>query len=665
MVARLGEGGMGVVYLGRSPAGRAIALKVVRERFASDPEYRARFRREVSAARRVTGAFAAPVLDADPDAAAAWLVTAYLPGLSLREAVNAVGGLPLVTTRALAVGLAEALVEIHRVGLTHRDLKPSNVILTAHGPRVIDFGIARPEDATSITGVGTIIGTPGFMAPEQSAGAGITPAADIYALGAVLCFAATGHEATADEITDPWLRQFVQACLRPQPEARPSAADLLTSAPAGGGEWLPAALAEAIDRRAAEAQALLHTPTARQPAPPPAEPTSLATLAPAPVPQPRLTRRRLITIGGILLAAGGATAAGVLGASGRRPVSAPPHTTSRPSTTTTVAPPPQAILKWKTKVSAYYPDVYVSAGAVVALTQEDQSYGLDAAGGAVKWQLASGQPSVISADTAYLNDPIRGKVIAVDPVSGSTRWSYEPPFVFGAAMPDLPIFKAVAGPLLCCGDNQVRALATADGRTRWIAKVDTERGLAGDPGVATALSDTALTALEPSTGHVRWTYPITHGSQGSVANGLAYAYDQNATLLAIRADTGALAWQLADANDEWLASGNGTAYLGGGQVRAYATVTGELLWSAPIGTTAGESPRGNTIAVDGSTLYVGSPDHHVYALDAATGHVGWIYAEDVTLTSAPAVGGGLVYIGTHDGYVACIGPPGGSGHAPS
>jgi outer membrane protein assembly factor BamB len=149
-----------------------------------------------------------------------------------------------------------------------------------------------------------------------------------------------------------------------------------------------------------------------------------------------------------------------------------------------------------------------------------------------------------------------------------------------------------------------------------------------------------------------------------VAYGLVFAYDQNATLLALRADTGALAWQLADANGDWLAFGNGVAYLGG-QVRAYTAATGEPLWSAPIGTTQSASPRGNTIAVDGSTLYIGSPDRHVYGLDAATGHVSWTYAEDVTLTSAPAVGGGLVFIGTHDGYVACISPPGGSGDAPS
>jgi outer membrane protein assembly factor BamB len=260
-------------------------------------------------------------------------------------------------------------------------------------------------------------------------------------------------------------------------------------------------------------------------------------------------------------------------------------------------------------------------------------------------------------------------VSAVDPVSGATRWSYEPPFVIGAAMSDMPIFKAVSGPLLCCGDSEVRALSTADGRTRWVAKVDTGRGLAADTGVVAALSDTALVALEPGTGHVRWTYPVVQGcawppGPAAVSNGMVYIDDQNGNLLAIRADTGAVAWQLSGAGFDWLAATDGTLYVSD-EVRACTATTGDLLWSDPLGRAATESPRGNAIGVDGATLYIGSPDHHVYGVDAATGHLDWTYAEDVTLSSAPAVAGGLVFIGTHDGYVACVSPPGGGGDAPS
>jgi serine/threonine protein kinase len=160
---------MGVVYLGRSLAGRAVAVKVVRERFAADAEYRARFRREMTAARAVTGTFTVPLLDADPEATVPWLVTAYVRGLSLWQAVSTVGPLPPRAVRVLSAGLAEALTDIHRAGLAHRDLKPGNIMLTATRPRVIDFGIARPEDATVITRAGAVLGTPGFMAPEQAA----------------------------------------------------------------------------------------------------------------------------------------------------------------------------------------------------------------------------------------------------------------------------------------------------------------------------------------------------------------------------------------------------------------------------------------------------------------------------------------------------------------
>lgn len=169
LVARLGAGGMGRVYLGRTPGGTPIAIKVIHEHLARDPRFRARFRREVANARSVSGAFTAPVLEADPEASTPWLATAYLPGLSLQEAVRTHGPFPVEATLALAAGLAEGLDSIHRAGVVHRDLKPSNVLLSGEGPRIIDFGIARAADDHALTRPGGVLGTPGYMAPEQAA----------------------------------------------------------------------------------------------------------------------------------------------------------------------------------------------------------------------------------------------------------------------------------------------------------------------------------------------------------------------------------------------------------------------------------------------------------------------------------------------------------------
>nr|WP_237307424.1 serine/threonine-protein kinase [Streptomyces alboflavus] len=169
LLGRLGSGGMGRVYLGRSAGGRTVAVKVVHPHFALDEEFRARFRREVDAARRVGGDWTAPVLDADPEARVPWVATAYAAGPSLTEAVRDGGALPEHSVRVLGAGLAEALAHVHGLGLVHRDVKPSNVLLTMDGPRLIDFGIARATDGTaSLTSTGVSIGSPGYMSPSRS-----------------------------------------------------------------------------------------------------------------------------------------------------------------------------------------------------------------------------------------------------------------------------------------------------------------------------------------------------------------------------------------------------------------------------------------------------------------------------------------------------------------
>ncbi|TNY38644.1 serine/threonine-protein kinase [Thermomonospora catenispora] len=257
--ARLGGGGMGQVYLGRSPGGRPVAVKVVRPELAADPQFRQRFAAEVEAARRVGGFHTTPVVDADPDGDPPWLVTAYVPGPSLATVLAEQGALPEDTLRVLAAGLAEALESIHRAGLVHRDLKPSNILLADDGPRVIDFGIARALEGTALTRTGAVVGTPGFMAPEQVTGSGeITSAADVFALGAVLCHAAgvapfgdgpthallyrVVHQEPDLDGVPASLRPLIAACLAKDPTERPTAAAVLSRLTEGADDataWLP------------------------------------------------------------------------------------------------------------------------------------------------------------------------------------------------------------------------------------------------------------------------------------------------------------------------------------------------------------------------------------------------------------------------------------------
>ncbi|MFE2673949.1 protein kinase domain-containing protein [Streptomyces hygroscopicus] len=244
--ARLGSGGMGVVHLARSASGRRLAVKVVHAEYAEDPEFRARFRQEVAAARQVSGAFTAPVVDADPAGARPWMATLYIPGPTLAEHVKRSGPLAPDEVVGLAAGLAEALRDIHRVGVVHRDLKPSNVLLAADGPKVIDFGISRPADSELRTETGKLIGTPPFMAPEQfQRPRAVGPAADVFALGSVLVHAATGRGPFESE--SPYLVAYqvvhdeadlagvpgellplVERCLAKNPEDRPTPDALMT-----------------------------------------------------------------------------------------------------------------------------------------------------------------------------------------------------------------------------------------------------------------------------------------------------------------------------------------------------------------------------------------------------------------------------------------------------
>ncbi|MCW7988430.1 serine/threonine protein kinase [Streptomyces platensis subsp. clarensis] len=243
--ARLGSGGMGTVFLARTSSGRRVAIKLIHPQFAADDEFRIRFRQEVAAARQVSGAFTAAVVDAAPEAEQPWMATTYIQGHTLARRIGTKGPLSGAELRRLAIGLAEALRDIHRVGVVHRDLKPSNVVLSPEGPRVIDFGISRAVDQQTLTITGRVIGTPPFMSPEQlQAPRDVGPRSDVFSLGTLLAYSATGHgpfdaespylaayqvvhsEPSLEDVPAA-LRTVVESCLAKEPNGRPSADELL------------------------------------------------------------------------------------------------------------------------------------------------------------------------------------------------------------------------------------------------------------------------------------------------------------------------------------------------------------------------------------------------------------------------------------------------------
>jgi serine/threonine protein kinase/DNA-binding beta-propeller fold protein YncE len=273
VIKRLGSGGMGRVFLCRSAGGRPVAVKVIRTDLAADREFRTRFRREVDAARKVSGLYTALLVDADPDGPMPWLATAYVPGPSLADAVADQGPLPSASVLMLAAGLAESLTAIHATDLVHRDLKPSNVLLADDGPRVIDFGISRATEASALTHTGLVVGSPGFMSPEQAEGGQVIgPPSDVFSLGAVLTYAATGqgpfgagstaaliyrvvHGVPALDGISADLRALIERCLTKDPGMRPTAPDLLAElgdVDVAAG-WLPAPLTKEVSAHASRA----------------------------------------------------------------------------------------------------------------------------------------------------------------------------------------------------------------------------------------------------------------------------------------------------------------------------------------------------------------------------------------------------------------------------
>ncbi|MEU6881942.1 bifunctional serine/threonine-protein kinase/ABC transporter substrate-binding protein [Streptomyces sp. NPDC046712] len=321
LLGRLGAGGMGVVYLGRTDNGELAAVKVTHADQADQADFRARFRREVEAARRVSSPWAVPVTGADPDAPEPWMATSFVPGPSLGEAVTAHGPLPERSVRILGGAVARALAAVHQAGLVHRDVKPGNILLAVDGPRLIDFGIARTTGETALTSTDMVVGTPGFLAPEQAEAraAEIGPPSDVFALGCLLAYAATGRppfgtgavdallyrtvhdEPDLDGVPDGVL-DLVRACLAKNPAQRPTAeeisAGLTEDTPGAAADWLPAPVVRTIAERSAAMLAL-----------PEIDATQLGASDAGDQPAPSRRKFLLLASGGAVLAAGGGIAA--------------------------------------------------------------------------------------------------------------------------------------------------------------------------------------------------------------------------------------------------------------------------------------------------------------------------------------------------------------------
>lgn len=368
--ARLGTGGMANVYLSYRHSGNPVAIKVLKPEFADDPEFRRRFRQEVSAARRVQGRYTAAVVDADTEGRLPWLAAEYVAGPSLQRAVAEHGPLPLRSALELVAGVGEGLASIHAVGLVHRDLKPSNVLLAADRPRIIDFGIARATEFTDVTSTGKVVGTPAYMAPEQVRGDPVTPASDIFALGQVAVFAVTGHTAFGEgnghaigyrivhgqpdlAACPPELLAVIEHCLAKDPADRPSAAEVTASArralgpqPDSAGSWLPRTLTMTLAAYQSDAAPRSCVPLSELPTMTAAGRTQAR---PAPgtasrpqSPQTRIPRRRqrgrmvIVGIAGIVAVAVVILARAILGQIGHSPPAAA-QTTGTASATNSAA----------------------------------------------------------------------------------------------------------------------------------------------------------------------------------------------------------------------------------------------------------------------------------------------------------------------------------------
>ncbi|MFE5591013.1 PQQ-binding-like beta-propeller repeat protein [Streptomyces sp. NPDC056549] len=689
LVARLGAGGMGAVYLGRSSGGRTVAVKMVRPDLAVDGAFRDRFRREVAAARRVSGAFTAPVVDADPDARAPWMATAFVVGVPLHRAVAAHGPLPEDALRMLTAGLAEALVGIHAAEVIHRDLKPANVLLALDGPHVIDFGIARATDGTALTSTGSVIGSAPYMSPEQALGQHLTPASDVFSLGTTVAYAACGESPFGDGAsaavlfrvvhTEPdlsavpaRLRPLIERCLAKEPERRPSAREVIAyvqglagrsdprlgygddpraDRPAEAAGWLP-------DPVAAEVLAL-RTALGTPPEPDPTVPLTGPVEDLVPPPEgPGPGRRTLLLglTGGALAVAGGGTVwalnrdgsrtggGGSAGASGGTPGP------SRPSPDSV----PDAKLTWQTKLPGAAVQVLPGNGIVACVTLREV-VGLDRQGGTA-W-------TVKGADHGMYFSAMGATALRIAAVDGTRLYA-----AGTATAPPKPGQSAVRAAVL--------SVRLTDGKEPWTATLDDQgaAGVLGFPGVRggrayllpltmdeSSTSEMAVWALDVGTRRTVWLHkaramPVFWGLPRS-GGGLLYADTERIVTVGAK---GTVAW-----SKEFRAAlvGAAGAYFlvvdDHGTLVAFDTAKGTRAWTVPD--VVGASRLGDGVATDerGTVAYVLVRDTDgglsLVALDAATGKARWRSPVPADAKGSPAPGARLLYA---DGNVYRIGADG-------
>ncbi|MFB4314190.1 PQQ-binding-like beta-propeller repeat protein [Actinomadura sp. 21ATH] len=643
VLARLGQGGMGEVFLGTSPGGRAVAIKLIHREFADDPGFRARFRREAEIAQTVGGVFTAPVLRADPEAERPWLATSYLPGLSLDEAVGSYGPLPPAAVRALAVGLAEAVRSIHRAGVVHRDLKPANVLLGRDGPRVIDFGIARAADSAAITQSGEVIGSPGYMAPEHVAHGTAVPASDMFSLGAVLVFAVTGtgpfgdgpvhlvlhrtvHEPPRLEaMTDAVLRDIAAACLAKDPAGRPApeevTARLAESATMDlhGTGWLPYQVVAAIGGRSTE------------PVPPP-----------LPVPRRRRIPRRVLIGGGAV-----AGVAAFLAIDDMR---------NRPAAT------PGAV-RWMVRLPGERvpggPGLVIVNGVLLAVGGSTLA-AVDPRAGRVRWSVQN----VLTEDVkgvAWSGDRLflrlrDGRIAAYDTATGREAWSHR----LGLNSSGPP--PAAAGGVVCVPAGEENTLAAFDartGRARWRhGTLPTHGPVASGRTVCHLGAEDLLVGVDAATGRRRWSAELPQRSEvplqkaGDLVLAVSGALQAAShTVLAFGAPDGRPRWQaelstpITDDGALTLAD-DSTIYMVGwaGVVHALDRRSGRLRWTYPLGMDKGFAGPPPMVVTPGR-LFANSRTGLLVAVDSSTGRGLWQQRLHPDSNGAPVLADGLLHVG--------------------
>ncbi|CAB42670.1 MULTISPECIES: serine/threonine-protein kinase [Streptomyces] len=684
--SRLGSGGMGVVHLARSTSGMRVAVKVVHATYARDPEFRGRFRQEVAAARRVSGAFTAPVVDADPEAGRPWMATLFIPGPTLSEQVKRNGPMDEPQLRRLMAGLAEALRDIHRVGVVHRDLKPSNVLLAEDGPKVIDFGISRPKDSELRTETGKLIGTPPYMAPEQfRRPREVGPAADVFTLGSLMVHAATGrgpfdsdspyvvaYQVVHDEpdltgVPDS-LAPLVLRCLAKEPEDRPTPDELMREL---------RSVAAAYDT-----QVFIPAPRterAETPAEAGAEPAPRASVEPSGPSEPsepsersgrvlrRLGKRSALVAGAVGLAVVGSLVA-VQAFGG-----------SEPAGTPTAQSAPGGFGAWEAVPAAQgggMPQCSYAARRLLC-ARPGVVFALDPADGSTLWrhpveETVRSEPPVVSGGLVQPEVGLLGPLEALDPATGEPEWQEDMPAYDG--------LRTVGDMLLLTrADGMVTGVDSSSGRTRWAHRIPGQAvpyftSFAGErhpAAYATSQSAdgrrTHVTAVDPAGGDVRWDTELAGAlTPVGTADGSVFLVVEGATYGDVTAvvrytpATGATRRVTLPIPVEQASASAGvrgdTVYLmgAGGSLVAVDMAAEKQAWRLETGVSRGSAP-----VSDGRHVYVTAPDGRLLGVDARKGKLlgqtrPRLGADSDTVPAslpAPLLAGGHVYAGAPDGTV--------------